>query len=339
MIDFRSDTVTRPSSAMREAAAAAEVGDDVYGEDPTVNELETQAAELLGTEAALFCPTGTMANQVALRSHTETGQELLCDRRSHIYSAELGGAAQLAGLQTRPVDASPRGVITPELVGANLQTESDHVAGTGLLALENTHNMRGGRAIEPAALEAAAEVAHAADVPVHLDGARLCNAAVALDLDPTALTDAVNSVMLSLSKGLGAPVGSVLGGSEALIDRAHRVRKLYGGGMRQAGVIAAPALKALNNIDRLAEDHARADRLADGLAAIDGLEVQSPETNIFMVSTEPGSLSAEAFLEAVKTEGVLASAIDDSTIRFVTHLDVGRDDIDIAIEAIERALT
>jgi threonine aldolase len=338
MIDLRSDTVTRPSPAMRDAAAESEVGDDVYGEDPTVNELQARAAELLGTEAALFFPSGTMANQAAIRSHSQAGQELLCERRSHIYAAELGGAARLAGLQTRPVDAGPRGVITPEQVADDLQTESDHVAGTGLLALEDTHNMRGGRAIEPGALEAAADVAHEHGVPVHLDGARLCNAAVALDREPAAFTGGVDSVMLSLSKGLGAPVGSVLGGSEAVIDRAHRVRKQYGGGMRQAGVIAAPGLLALENVDRLAEDHARADQLAEGLAGIDGLDVQPPETNILMASSEPASLRTEGFLEAIEAEGVQASPIGEYTTRFVTHLDVTESDIEEAVAAVDRAL-
>jgi threonine aldolase len=338
MIDLRSDTVTRPSPAMRDAAAEAEVGDDVYGEDPTVNELQARAAELLGTEAALFFPSGTMANQAAIRSHSQAGQELLCERHSHIYAAELGGAARLAGLQTRPVDAGPRGVITPEQVAADLQTESDHVAGTGLLALEDTHNMRGGRAIEPGALEAAADVAHEHGVPVHLDGARLCNAAVALDREPAAFTGGVDSVMLSLSKGLGAPVGSVLGGSEAVIDRAHRVRKQYGGGMRQAGVIAAPGLLALENVDRLAEDHARADQLAEGLAGIDGLDVQPPETNILMASSEPASMRTEGFLEAIEAEGVQASPIGEYTTRFVTHLDVTESDIEEAVAAVDRAL-
>ncbi|MDZ7701062.1 MAG: GntG family PLP-dependent aldolase [Halobacteriales archaeon] len=338
MIDLRSDTVTRPSDAMREAAAAADVGDDVYGEDPEVNALQAEAAELLGTEAALFFPSGTMANQAALRAHTEPGQELLCERRSHLYSAELGGAARLAGLQTRPIDAGPRGVITPEQVAANLQIESDHVAGTGLLALEDTHNMRGGRAIERAALAAAADVAHEAGVPVHLDGARLCNAAVALGVEPAELVGPVDSVMLSLSKGLGAPVGSVLGGSEAFIERAHRARKQYGGGMRQAGVIAAPARLALGNVDRLAADHAKADRLAAGLDELEGLDVQPPETNIFMASTEALGMDADAFLAAIEAEGVRASRIDGGTVRFVTHLDVHDDEIDEAVAAVGRAL-
>ena len=228
-------------------------------------------------------------------------------------------------------------MITPGHVRGNLATESDHVAGTGLLALEDTHNMRGGRAIEPEALAAAADVAHDAGVPVHLDGARLGNAAVALGLEPAALTGAVDSVMLSLSKGLGAPVGSVLGGPEAFIQRAHRARKQYGGGMRQAGLIAAPGLLALGNVDRLAEDHARCDRLAAGLDGVDGLDVQPPETNILMVSTEPLGATAAAFLEALEAEGVKASPVGERRIRFVTHRDVGDEDVDAAVAAAERA--
>lgn len=338
MIDLRSDTVTQPSDAMREAAATAAVGDDVYGEDPTVNELQERAAELLGTEAALFCPSGTMANQAAVRAHTQPGQELVCERRSHLYSAELGGAARLAGLQTRPIDAGPRGVISPDQVRENLRSESDHVAGTGLLALEDTHNMWGGRAIERADLAAAADIALESGVPVHLDGARLCNAAVALGVEPADLTEPVDSVMLSLSKGLGGPVGSVLGGDQDFITRAHRVRKQYGGGMRQAGLIAAPAIKALGNVDRLAEDHANADRLAEGLGGIEGLEVEPPETNILLVGTRALDLPTAAFLERLEAEGVLASPISDSTVRLVTHLDVTSEAIDEAVAAVERAV-
>lgn len=339
MIDLRSDTVTRPSDAMREAAAEAAVGDDVYGEDPSVNELEARAAELLGTEAALYCPSGTMANQIAVRTHTEPGQELLCERHSHVFTSELGGAASLAGLQTRPVDASPDGVVSAETVRSNLVEADNHRAGTGLLTLENTHNLLGGRAIEPAAIEAAANVAHEVGIPVHLDGARLCNAAVALGVDPSAITTAVDSVMLSLSKGLGAPVGSVLGGSESFIDRARRVRKLYGGGMRQAGIIAAPALVALDNVDRLAEDHANAQRLADGLDDISGLSVTPPETNILLVGVDGLDIGIEEFIERITDEGVQALPRGPDSVRFVTHLDVDDADIDDAVAAIERAVS
>ena len=338
MIDLRSDTVTRPSDAMREAAATAEVGDDVYGEDPTVNALEAAAADLLGTEAALFCPSGTMANQVAVRVHTRPGQELLCERDSHLFRYELGGPAQLSGLQTRPVDAAPRGVLTPEAVREHLVEESDHEAGTGLLALENTHNRYGGRAIAPAAIDAAAAVARDAGVPVHLDGARLCNAAVAHDVPPARFTEGVDSVMLSLSKGLAAPVGSVLGGDEAFVERAHRVRKQLGGGMRQVGLVAAPALLALEHVDRLAEDHARAARLADGLAGLDDVEVVEPETNIVLVRTAARDLPTEAFLERAADEGVLGTPFGPYTARFVTHWDVDDDAIDEAVAGLRHAL-
>ncbi len=338
MIDLRSDTVTRPSEAMREAAANAEVGDDVYGEDPTVAELEARAADLLGTEAALFCPSGTMANQVAVRVHTEPGRELLCERHSHLYRYELGAAAQLSGLQTRPIDAAPRGALTAEAVRENLVTESDHEAGTGLLALENTHNALGGRAIAPEVVDDAAAAAREAGVPVHLDGARLCNAAVALDVPPARLGASADSVMLSLSKGLGAPVGSVLAGGTGFVERAHRVRKLYGGAMRQVGVVAAPALLALDNVDRLAEDHARADRLAAGLSSVDGLEVEAPETNIVLVGTGALGLSADEFLERIEAAGVLGTPLGPRTARFVTHLDVDDAAIEDAVAAVERAV-
>jgi len=339
MIDLRSDTVTRPSEAMRAAAAAADVGDDVYGEDPTVNELEARAADLLGTEAALYCPSGTMANQVAVHTHTVPGQELLCERHSHVFTYELGGAATLSGLQTRPVDAAPRGIPTPEMVRDNLVVEDDHCAGTGLLALEDTHNTLGGRAISAGDLEAAAAAAHEADVPVHLDGARLCNAAVALGVESAALTRAVDSVMLSLSKGLGAPIGSVLGGDAAFVERARRVRKAFGGGMRQVGIVAAPGLLALDNVDRLAEDHANARRLADGLTDVPGLEVQPPETNIVLVELEGLGMTVDDFLERIAVEGVGATPLDDHTARFVTHLDVDADAVDEAVAGVERAVT
>ena len=338
MIDLRSDTVTRPSDAMREAAATAEVGDDVYGEDPTANELERRAAALLGTEAALFCPSGTMANQVAVRTHAEPGQELLCERSSHLFRYELGAPAQLSGLQTRPVDAAPRGVLAPDVVRANLVEESDHEAATGLLALENTHNGHGGRAIAPADVDAAARVAREAGVPVHLDGARLANAAVAHDVPLARFGEAVDSVMLSLSKGLGAPVGSVLGGDEAFVERARRVRKQFGGGMRQVGVLAAPALLALEQVDRLEADHERAARLARGLDGLDGVEVVDPETNIVLVRTAARDLPASTLLERAADEGVLGTPFGEHTARFVTHLDVDDGDVDEAVTALRRAL-
>src|SRR6056297_2980429 len=247
MIDLRSDTVTKPSEEMREAARDAEVGDDVYGEDPTINELESRAAEILGTDEALFVPSGTMGNQIAGRIHTERGAELLCERESHIYKWELAGLAQHAEVQRRTIDAGPRGVVDPEQVGEGYVEESGHRPGTDALALEDTHNSRGGTAIAPEKIAAAAEAAHDLGLTVHLDGARLFNAAAAHDRPAAEFVEPVDTVMCCLSKGLGAPVGSMLAGPEKLIEEAHRVRKLLGGGMRQAGMSAAPGLEALAN--------------------------------------------------------------------------------------------
>ncbi|MFB6254221.1 MAG: low specificity L-threonine aldolase, partial [Halobacteriaceae archaeon] len=283
MIDLRSDTVTKPSEEMREAAKQADVGDDVYAEDPSVNKLQEQAADLVGMEAALFVPTGTMGNQVAVRTHTQRGEEVIVETESHVFKWEVGGLAQLAELQVRPVDGGDRGIITPDQIEAAYVEEDVHRPGTGLVTLENTHNSRGGIAIAPEKIAAAAETAHELDIPVHLDGARVFNAAVYHDVPVSEITKHADSVMFCLSKGLGAPVGSILAGSAEFIDRARRNRKLLGGGMRQAGVIAAPGQVSLENIDRLETDHQNATRLANGLAEIDGVTVQPPETNIVLV--------------------------------------------------------
>ncbi|QSX00855.1 threonine aldolase family protein [Haloterrigena alkaliphila] len=336
MIDLRSDTVTKPDDEMREAARTAEVGDDVYGEDPTVNELEARAADAVGKAAALYVPSGTMGNQIAARVHTERGQEVLADRESHVVKYELGGLAQHADLQVRTYDAD-RGVPSPEQVATARVAEDLHRPGTGLLCLENTHNARGGLAIAPERIAAAAEAARERDVPVHLDGARVFNAATALDAPATDVTDPVDSVMFCLSKGLGAPVGSMLAGSEEFVERARRVRKLFGGGLRQAGIVAAPGLHALENVDDLATDHENARLLADGLAAVDGFDVQSPETNIVLADIEGTGLETETVLERLRDRDVLASAFGPTTLRFCTHRDVSRENIEAAIDAIEAA--
>ena len=338
MIDLRSDTVTKPSDAMRAAAKDADVGDDVYRDDPTVNELERRAAEAVGTEAALFVPSGTMGNQIAVRVHTDRGNELLLDSEAHIYRWEVAGAAQLSQVQTRIVDAGDRCVPTPAQINENYVAEDLHRPGTGLLALENTHNYRGGIAVEKAHIDAAAEAAHDLDIPVHLDGARLFNAAVALDTPASALVESVDSVMFCLSKGLGAPVGSILAGSSAFIDDARRIRKLLGGGMRQAGMIAAPGLLALDNVDRLATDHDNASALAAGLDAIDGLSVPDPETNIVVVDSSELGLSAEEFVDRCGDVDVLGGAFSEYTTRFCTNWDVDRADIETAVDRIETAL-
>ncbi|WP_435348055.1 threonine aldolase family protein [Haloarchaeobius sp. HRN-SO-5] len=333
MLDLRSDTVTKPDEAMREAARTAPVGDDVYEEDPTVNELEAEAAGLVGMEDALFVPSGTMGNQVAVRTHTDRGQEVLAERESHVVKWELGGMAQLSSLQVRTLDGGPRGVPTADQVREGHVAEDLHRPGTGLLCLENTHNSKGGVAIEPDAIAAAADAAHDLDVPVHLDGARVFNAAVALGVPATELTDPVDSVMFCLSKGLGAPVGSILAGPEAFVARARRTRKLFGGGMRQAGMIAGPGLQALSNVERLADDHENAQRLADGLDALPGLSAAAPETNIVLVDTSEFG-TAEEFLDRCADEDVIGSAFGESTVRFCTHWDVDEDDVDAVVERV-----
>ncbi|MFW5919235.1 MAG: threonine aldolase family protein, partial [Halanaeroarchaeum sp.] len=328
MIDLRSDTVTRPSDEMRQAAADADVGDDVYGMDPTVNELEARAAEIVDKEAAVFVPSGTMGNQIAARVHTEHGQEALVEEESHVVRWELGGFAEHSGLQIRSIDGGPRGIPSPEQVRDGYVEESLHRPGTGLLSLENTHNYRGGIAIAPEKIAAAAEEARDLGVPVHLDGARIFNAALARDVDVTAFTDAVDSVMFCLSKGLGAPVGSLLAGTEEFVEQARRVRKLMGGGWRQAGLLAGPGLVALENRDHLADDHANATRLAEGLDDVEGLSVQEPETNIVMVDTAGTGMSASEF--AARAAGVDVHGVprDGTILRFTTNWNVDADDVD-----------
>ena len=334
MIDLRSDTVTTPSDRMRTAARDADVGDDVYRDDPTVNELERRAAELVGTEAALYVPSGTMGNQIAIRVHTDRGDELLVEQESHVHRWEVGGAAQLSAVQTRLVDAGDRCVPTPGQVRAAVVDESLHRPGTGLLCLENTHNYRGGMAVPKADVDAAAEAAADLGVPVHLDGARLFNASVALDTPADELVENVDSVMFCLSKGLGAPVGSMLAGPEEFVDQARRIRKLFGGGMRQAGVIAAPGLLALENVDRLADDHANARLLASELDDLSGLRSPEPETNIVVVDSSELGTTAEEFVAACENAGVGGVVFDEYTTRFCTHLDVSRADVEEAVDRI-----
>ncbi|MFB6271084.1 MAG: low specificity L-threonine aldolase [Halobacterium sp.] len=338
MIDLRSDTVTKPGEEMRAAAADAEVGDDVYGEDPTVNELERRAADAVGKEAALYVPTGTMGNQIAARVHTGRGQEVLVERESHVYKYELGGFAQHSQLQVRTFDGGADGAPTPEQVRAGFVEEALHRPGTGLLCLENTHNVKGGVPVPADDVAAAARTAHDLDVPVHVDGARVFNAATALDVDPADLLAPVDSVMFCLSKGLGAPVGSMLAGDAEFVEKARRVRKLMGGGMRQAGIVAAPGLVALENRDRLHVDHEHAKRLAEGLDALDGLSVAEPDTNIVLVDTTASGLTAAQLLERCEREGVRGSEFGEYTIRFCTHLDVSEGDVADAVESVERAL-
>ena len=339
MIDLRSDTVTLPTAAMRQAMAEAEVGDDVFREDPTINRLEERAAELLGKEAALFTASGTMSNLLAVLTHTQRGDEILLGAEAHIFWSEVGGAATLGGVQPRTVPNRPDGTIDPGAVESAIRRPDVHHPRTGLLCLENTQNRCGGGVMTVEETARLSEIAHDHGIPVHLDGARLFNAAVALERPAKDLTASVDSVCFCLSKGLGAPVGSLLGGNREFVERARKYRKMVGGGMRQAGVIAAAGLVALDTmIDRLAEDHANARRLAHGLAAIPGLIVQPDQcpTNIVMVrlpSPTAGQLKAR-----LAEAGVLASQPDPDRLRFVTHHGITPTDIDRIIEIVSASV-
>jgi threonine aldolase len=335
VVDLRSDTLTTPTPAMRAAMAVAEVGDDVWEEDPTVQRLEALAAERFGKEAGLFVASGTMGNQVAVLAHTQPGQEVLAEAQAHMLSLEVAGIARLALCQTRPLE-SARGLPSPEQVRAAIRPRNIHIPVTGLLALENTHNLHGGTAFTPEDVAATAAVARALGIPVHLDGARLFNACVALGHPPRAYGDAVDSVQFCLSKGLAAPVGSVLVGSRDFIGRARRMRKLLGGGMRQVGVLAAAGLVALETmVDRLAEDHAHARRLAEGLRGLPGVRVDPArvQTNIVMFDVDRPGGAAE-LVEQARARKVRIHAVGPATIRCVTHKDVDGEDIDRALAAI-----
>ncbi len=324
-IDLRSDTVTKPTDEMRAAMAAAEVGDDVYGEDPTVNLLEARAAEVFGREAAIFVPTGTMGNQIAIRLHTQHGQEVICESRAHIVDWEMAGVSAISGCQLRTVQGD-KGVLTWERIKTALSPKIYYRAQTGLIALENSHNMAGGTVTPADVYEEIWAGARDAGLPVHLDGARVFNAAEALKIPVAELTSGFSSVMFCLSKGLGAPVGSMLVGSRRFIERARTVRKLLGGGMRQAGVLAAAGLIALEEMPkRLGEDHANARLLAESLAGLKQVEIDlsTVQTNIVIFKLR-GSSNVAPVLAQLKKRGVLAGTAAEDQIRFVTHKDVDR---------------
>jgi threonine aldolase len=336
-IDLRSDTVTRPTPEMRKAMAEADVGDDVYGEDPTVNRLEARAAGILGMEAALFVPSGTMGNAIAVRILTERGDEVLAERRSHVVRYELSGMSVLSGVMPRMVDAGG-GHLTPDDVRAAAGPRAYYKSDVSLVVLENTHNLGGGTVQGVDDVQAVVSAARECGFRVHVDGARIWNASVALGVPPSALVRGVDTVMSCLSKGLCAPVGSVLASSRERVEKARRVRKLLGGGMRQAGVLAAAGLVALDTlIPRLADDHTNARLLGEALARGGGVRVAPVETNI-VVATLLGRTAPEV-VAALGQEGVLATAMDARTLRLVTHRDVGREDCERAAAAIERVLT
>jgi threonine aldolase len=337
IVELRSDTFTMPTDSMRRAMAAAEVGDDVWDEDPTIHRLQERAAEMVGKQASLFVPSGTMGNLCAVLSHTQHGEEVILEVDSHIFHSEVAGAAAVGGLQVRPLE-SRDGRLEPGEVRAAIREPDIHEPRTGLLCLENTHNRKGGTCLSPNQTRALADVAHEAGFPVHLDGARVFNAAIALGVDARELTGPVDSVMFCLSKGLSAPVGSMLAGSTAFIGRARRMRKMLGGGMRQAGVLAAAGLIALDEmVPRLAEDHANARKLAEGLQGLPGIDIDlnRVETNMVFGDCLP-PITAQQFLERCREVGVLIDLASAQRWRMVTHRGVTAEDIDYTIHVVRQ---
>jgi len=334
IIDLRSDTVTKPTPEMYEAIRNAPLGDDVLGDDPTVKELEKLAAEKTGFEAALFVPSGTMGNAIACRVWTREGTEVILEEMCHIYNFEVAHLAEISRVMPRPLK-SERGYIDPEDIRKNIKKEGLHIAGTSLICLENTHNFWGGKALTPDYLKEVKEVASEFDIPLHLDGARIFNAAVFLKKDVKEFTKYLDSLMFCLSKGLSCPVGSVLCGSKEFIEKARRVRKLLGGGMRQAGVLAACGIVALNKmIDRLEEDHKNAKKLAEGLSEISWIDINPDdvETNIVIANVKK---DPEEVTKKMAEKGVFALPFGKGRIRFVTHKDVNEEDIEEALKVIK----
>jgi len=337
IVDLRSDTVTRPTPEMRRAMAEAEVGDDVYGEDPTINRLEQRAAEIFSREAAIFVPSGTMGNQIAIKVHTQPGQEVICEERAHIFNYEMAMLAHFSGCLARPVPA-PDGILSWERIERAMAPKIYYRAQTGLVSLENTHNMAGGTIYPPAIFDDICERAHQAGLPVHLDGARIFNAAAALGKPAAEISQKADSVMFCLSKGLGAPVGSLLVGTRAFIDQARVYRKSLGGGMRQAGVLAAAGLIALEKMPaRLHDDHANAKFLAAGLAQISGIRLDAGKvaTNILVFNVAATGMSSFDICTKLRERSILASGIDSEHIRMVTHMDVDRAACARALAAVQ----
>ena len=331
MIDLRSDTVTRPTEGMRRAMLEAPVGDDVFGEDPTVNRLEEYVADLLGKEASLYAPSGTMTNQVGVQVNTNRGEEVLLHEGSHIFVYEAGAPAMLSSVQLRTLSGE-NGILDPETVRTAVRPEDVHFPRSSLLCLENTHNTAGGKVFPLQDFAAVAETARELGLTVHLDGARLFNAQAATGIPAREWCAHAATVSVCSSKGLGAPVGSLLAGDEETISEARRARKAFGGGMRQAGIIAAASLYAFeNNLERLSEDHERARNLAAGLREA-GYDAREPDTNLVLVAVD----DPPEFLRALAREGVLATPGKPGFVRLCTHLDIGDSDIDTAVEAAAR---
>jgi threonine aldolase len=341
MIDLRSDTVTRPTAAMRRAMAEAEVGDDVYGEDPTVNRLEQVAAEITGKEAALFVPTGTMANTIAIKLHTEHGQEVICDARSHVFNYELAMMGWFCGCVARTIGGDG-GILTWDRVRREIRPLGPHWAPTGVITIENTHNMAGGTVYPMATVREICDGAHERGLKVHMDGARIFNASAASGVPVREIAAPADTVMFCISKALGAPVGSLLAGTAEAVARGRLYRKRLGGGMRQAGVLAAAALVALEETPpRLCADHANARFLGQGLAGIAGIEIDptAVETNIVIFDVSATGLASGEISTRLKRRGVLINGVGESHMRAVTHYDVDRRGCETALAALAEAVT
>ncbi len=335
-VDLRSDTVTRPTSEMRRAMAEAEVGDDVYGEDPTINRLEHRAAEIFQREAAIFVPSGTMGNQIAIKIHTRPGQEVICDERAHILDYEMAMLAHFSGCIARPV-AGRDGILSWDSIKRKIRPKTYYVAQTGLIELENTHNMAGGMVYPQNVADEICDAAHDAGIPVHLDGARVFNAAATIGKPVAEVTRKYDSVMFCLSKGLGAPVGSMLVGSRKFIEMARVYRKSLGGGMRQAGILAAAGLIALEKTPaHLPEDHANAKFLAEGLARVPGITLDASKvvTNIVIFDVGGTGMTSDVVARRLAERNVLANGISPDAMRFVTHYDVDRAGCARALDAV-----
>ena len=340
IVDLRSDTVTRPTPAMRRAMAEAEVGDDVYREDPTVNRLQARAAEIFEREAALFVPSGTMGNQAAIKVHTDPGQEVICEQRAHIFNHEMGMMSAFAGVLPRTVLAED-GILTWDLIGPQVRGRSDHRSRTGLVELENTSNLAGGSVYPLEVSDEICDRAHEGGLPVHLDGARIFNASVAVGRSVVDLTRKFDSVMFCLSKGLGAPVGSMLAGSKAFIEEARLVRKMLGGGMRQAGVLAAAGLVALEEIPkRLHVDHENARFLAEGLAEMPGIKIEPEKvvTNILFLDVSGTGHTSFELSKRLASQGVLANGVTAATMRMATHYDVDHAGCERALQVLREVV-
>lgn len=338
-IDLRSDTVTKPTAAMRRAMFEAEVGDDVYAEDPTVNRLEDRAAEVAGKEAALFVPTGTMGNTIAIKLLTEHGQEVICDARAHLLDWELSMIAWFSGCVVRAVPTTG-GILTWEQLRPFLKPGGPHAAATGAIEIENTHNMAGGRVYPQAVIDDICDRAHERGIPVHMDGARVFNAAEASGRPVREIAAKIDTVMFCLSKALGAPVGSMLAGPQKLIDKGRLLRKRLGGGMRQAGILAAAGLVALEQSPKgLKADHANAQYLTARLQAIAGVTVFPVETNIVIFDASGTGKSTRDISAALKTRGILMNGVNNSFMRALTHYDVSREQCAQAMDALEEILT